>query len=85
MGIEFANALTILARVIALRGPDVAIIDAGLKTMTSEFGMPIVAQPQGWVLDRLAEEHGFLRRQQGSPLTSERPGGVDPVAWMHHD
>lgn len=68
VGVDFSNALTVLARVIALRGSDVAIIDAGLKTMTSEFGMPAVAQPQGWVLDRLAEEHGFLRRQQGPPL-----------------
>jgi D-serine deaminase-like pyridoxal phosphate-dependent protein len=68
VGVEFANALTVLARVIAVRGTDVAITDAGLKTMTSEFGMPVVAQPQGWILDRLAEEHGFLRRQQGAPL-----------------
>lgn len=68
VGVDFACALTVLARVIALRGMDVAIIDAGLKTMTSEFGMPAVAQPQGWMLERLAEEHGFLRCQQGSPL-----------------
>jgi D-serine deaminase-like pyridoxal phosphate-dependent protein len=68
VGIDFANALTVLSRVIALRGPDVSIIDAGLKTMTSEFGMPLVVQPQGWILDRLAEEHGFLICVSGAPL-----------------
>jgi D-serine deaminase-like pyridoxal phosphate-dependent protein len=68
VGVQFAHALSVVARVIALRGTEVAIIDAGLKTMTSEFGMPDVLQPQGWVLDRLAEEHGFLRHLQGTPL-----------------
>jgi len=68
VGLEFDCALTILAKVIAVRGGDLAIIDAGMKAMTSEFGMPDVLQPDGWVLERLAEEHGFLRRSSGSPL-----------------
>ena len=34
VGLPFENALTILSRVVGLRGDDVAITDGGLKTMT---------------------------------------------------
>ncbi|MHB1355305.1 MAG: DSD1 family PLP-dependent enzyme [Anaerolineae bacterium] len=68
VGLDFNCALTILAQVVATRGDDLAIVDAGLKTMTSEFGMPVVIQPEGWELERLAEEHGFLRRKDGKAL-----------------
>ncbi|MHB9033388.1 MAG: DSD1 family PLP-dependent enzyme [Anaerolineae bacterium] len=68
VGLNFECALTVLTKVIAVRGEDLAITDAGLKTMTSEFGMPAVVQPTGWQLERLAEEHGFLRRQDGPAL-----------------
>ncbi|MCE5260006.1 MAG: DSD1 family PLP-dependent enzyme [Chloroflexi bacterium] len=68
VGLNFGCALSVLAKVIARRDDDVAIIDAGMKAMTSEFGMPVVIQPRGWELERLAEEHGFLRRVGGSSL-----------------
>jgi len=68
VGLPFENALTILSRVVGLRGDDVAITDGGLKTMTSEFGMPAVIHPDSWEMERLAEEHGFLRRKGGSAL-----------------
>lgn len=68
IGLDFECALTVLATVIATHGDDLAIIDAGMKSMTSEFGMPAVLEPDGWVLERLAEEHGFLRRIGGTKL-----------------
>ncbi|MBC7236149.1 MAG: DSD1 family PLP-dependent enzyme [Chloroflexi bacterium] len=67
VGADFECALTILARVISVHG-DVAIIDAGMKTMTHEFGLPPVLHPEGWTLVKLSEEHGFLQRQGGEPL-----------------
>ncbi len=67
VGLEFGYALTLLAQVLSVHG-DVAITDAGLKSLSSEFGMPTVLAPQGWELERLAEEHGFLRRQGGEAL-----------------
>lgn len=82
VGIDFACALFVLAQVISTPRPDVAIIDAGLKTVTKDFGLPVLARPEGWRLTRLSEEHGFLERDGGSepPL---RPG--DRVAiWPNH-
>ena len=67
VGSDFELALTLLARVISVRG-DRAIINAGMKAMTHEFGMPTVLHPEGWALAKLSEEHGILERQGGAPL-----------------
>ena len=67
VGIDFAYALTVLSTVISFHG-DHAIIDAGLKTVTRDFGLPLVINPPGWVLADLSEEHGHLERRGGSPL-----------------
>ncbi len=68
VGIDFAYALTVLATVIRVHGDKHAIVDAGLKTMTRDFGMPLVLEPPGWQVTALAEEHGFLERIDGPPL-----------------
>jgi D-serine deaminase-like pyridoxal phosphate-dependent protein len=64
---EFACALTVLATVIHTHG-NVAIIDAGLKCITKDFGMPALAEPDGWKIASLSEEHGKLERVDGSAL-----------------
>ncbi len=69
VGIDFEPALTVIARVISVRGADHAVIDAGMKALTTEFGLPQVIHPQGWALTRLSEEHGILARQGGDPLS----------------
>ncbi len=69
IGLGFEPALTVLAQVISTQAADHAVIDAGIKTMTTEFGLPQVASPTGWEVARLSEEHGILRRQdKGLPL-----------------
>ncbi|MGC8878753.1 MAG: DSD1 family PLP-dependent enzyme [Anaerolineae bacterium] len=68
VGIDFAYALTVLATVIRVHGDKRAIVDAGMKTMTRDFGMPLVLEPPGWKVTALAEEHGFLERLDGPPL-----------------
>jgi D-serine deaminase-like pyridoxal phosphate-dependent protein len=68
VGIDFAYGLTVLATVVSMRGEGRAITDAGLKTMTRDFGMPVVVDPPGWKVTALAEEHGFLERVDGGPL-----------------
>ncbi|HIC89537.1 MAG TPA: DSD1 family PLP-dependent enzyme [Anaerolineae bacterium] len=77
---EFAAALTVLATVVSTPRPDVAIIDAGLKTMTQEFGLPVVARPDGWRLVSLSEEHGKLEREDGPKLHI----GDKVVIWPSH-
>jgi D-serine deaminase-like pyridoxal phosphate-dependent protein len=68
VGVDFGCALFVLAQVISTPRPGVAIIDAGLKSLTRDFGLPVVASPAGWELTRLSEEHGFLQRTDGPVL-----------------
>ncbi|HMK91716.1 MAG TPA: DSD1 family PLP-dependent enzyme, partial [Thermoleophilia bacterium] len=55
----FENALTVLVTVISRPRPDVAVIDAGLKSVTPEFGDPTVLVDGASWLD-FSEEHGEL-------------------------
>jgi D-serine deaminase-like pyridoxal phosphate-dependent protein len=80
VGIDFACALTVLATVISAPGPDRAEIDAGLKTLTRDFGLPAVLAPAGWELVGLAEEHGHLRRRGGPAL---QPGDKVEIVPNH--
>jgi D-serine deaminase-like pyridoxal phosphate-dependent protein len=58
-GADFENALTVLATVISRPRPDRAVIDAGLKAVTPEFGDPTVLVDGARWLD-FSEEHGAL-------------------------
>jgi D-serine deaminase-like pyridoxal phosphate-dependent protein len=58
-GVDFENALTVLATVISRPAPDRAIVDAGLKAITPEFGEPRVLVP-GATFREFHEEHGEL-------------------------
>ena len=80
VGIDFAYGLTVLATVVSVRGPDRAEIDAGLKTLTRDFGLPEVIDPPGWELVGLSEEHGHLRRAGGAPL---KPGDKVEIVPNH--
>ena len=56
----FDCALTVLATVISRPSEDRAITDAGMKTVTKEFGLPEVKNANGAELIQLSEEHGKL-------------------------
>lgn len=64
----FEPAVTIVAQVISVPSEDRAVLDAGLKSATTEFGNPVVRWPEGWRLAHLSEEHGVLRREGGAAL-----------------
>lgn len=74
VGIDFEHALTVVARVISTTRPGRVVIDAGMKTLAPEFGMPLLVRPEGWSMIKLSEEHGFLECDGGEQL---HPG--DPV------
>ena len=76
---EFEVALTVLAQVISVRG-DRAVIDAGLKTMTPEFGTPEICNPDGWTLDHQSEEHSTLTGTGGAAL---KPGDRVEIVPSH--
>ncbi|MCR4401572.1 MAG: DSD1 family PLP-dependent enzyme [Firmicutes bacterium] len=56
----FEPALTLMATVISRPTKDIAIIDAGLKAVTNEFGMPVVKGVRGAEVVKLSEEHGKI-------------------------
>ena len=58
-GADFENALTVLATVISRPRPERGIVDAGLKSITPEFGVPRVLV-EGATYDEFHEEHGAL-------------------------
>jgi D-serine deaminase-like pyridoxal phosphate-dependent protein len=68
VGADFELALSVVARVISVPTPDLAIIDAGHKAMTVEFGLPQLVKPEGWAIATFSEEHAKLRRHGGAPL-----------------
>ncbi|MFQ6077104.1 MAG: hypothetical protein ACE5Z5_13405, partial [Candidatus Bathyarchaeia archaeon] len=45
-----------------------AIVDAGLKAVTQEFGMPLVKGVEGVEVIGLSEEHGKLKLARGVKL-----------------
>ena len=55
----FEPALLVLSSVVSAPERGRAVVDAGLKTMTQEFGLP-VPLAEGARLERLSEEYGIL-------------------------
>lgn len=58
--VDFERALTVLTTVISRPEPDRAVIDAGIKAVTREFGLPQPVGIEGAHLVSLSEEHGVL-------------------------
>jgi D-serine deaminase-like pyridoxal phosphate-dependent protein len=71
IGLPFACALTVLATVISRPAPDRAVLDVGLKGITTEFGLPDVKGLPGATVARLSEEHTILAL---APEVALRPG-----------
>jgi len=72
-------ALTLLATVISRRGAR-AIIDAGMKSLTNEFGPPMIKGTEIKVA-RLSEEHGHLAAGE----SSLEPGSKIEIIPSHND
>jgi D-threonine aldolase len=73
------TALTLLATVISRRG-DRAIIDAGMKSLTNEFGPPM-GKDIAVKVGRLSEEHGQLAAGE----SSLQPGQKIEIVPSHGD
>ena len=57
---EFRPALALLATVVSRVAPGRIILDAGMKAVTREFGLPEVAGLEGVTVRHLSEEHATL-------------------------
>jgi D-serine deaminase-like pyridoxal phosphate-dependent protein len=57
---EFETALTILCSVVSRPTPERIVTDAGMKTITTDHGLPVPVEIPGASIRRLSEEHGLL-------------------------
>lgn len=91
LGLPFETALACRATVISRQGSRM-VLDAGLKALSAEHGMPRPAIPGAFEIIALADEHATARLPRDSALAVGDPvliipGHVDPTvnlhAWLH--
>jgi D-serine deaminase-like pyridoxal phosphate-dependent protein len=80
VGVPFSCALTVLATVISTPRAGVAIADAGMKAVSTEFGLPQVVGIPGATVLGLSEEHTKIALSDGAHL---RPGDRIELLPMH--
>ncbi len=81
LDMDFELALSLLSQVISRPAPGHAIIDAGKKALTEEFGLPKVKGLKGVELVNLSEEHGSLALKD--PSCSLSPGDKIEIIPSH--
>src|SRR5262249_21612572 len=64
VGLPFENAVFCCASLISHRPPDGGVLNAGLKTLSGESGMPLAANGDYFVLS-LSDEHARIRYRDG--------------------
>lgn len=82
-GVEGACALTLLTTVVSRPRPDRVVVDAGMKTLTYEFGLPRFKGRNDLELVSLSEEHGTVRLLDAS--VSLQPGDKLELIPSHGD
>jgi len=86
---EFRHSLFIYATVMSHPMPDRAVVDAGLKALSVDSGLPWVADRPGVVYERASDEHGKLAVGEGAgPLAVGDklkliPGHCDPTVNLY--
>lgn len=84
----FQNSLFVLGGVLSIAQPGKAVIDAGLKSMSMESGLPEIADLPDIRYAGASDEHGTLTTGQGNgPALGDRirviPGHCDPTVNLH--
>ena len=82
-GMDFDCALTLLTTVISRPRPDRVVSDAGMKTLTHEFGLPRFKERADLELLSLSEEHGTVKLQD--PSVALKPGDKLEIIPSHGD
>ena len=86
---DFENALFVLATVMSRPVAERAVVDAGLKALSVDSGMPAVRGRPDLEYQRASDEHGVLLvRDAGAPLrVGDRlwliPGHCDPTINLY--
>lgn len=80
---DFDCALTVLSTVVNRPRPDRATIDAGVKAMSTDFGLPQPMGLPGAELTGLSEEHGHVKVE--GEATNLRVGDLVRIIPSHCD
>ncbi len=85
---RFEHALFVLSTVMSRPAADRAVLDAGLKALSLDSGMPLVWEHPGLRYVRASDEHGVLEVAAGvPPALGERlllvPGHCDPTVNLY--
>lgn len=86
---DFRQSLFVLAGVMSTPAAQRAICDAGLKSMSFDSGLPVVARRPGLVYEKASDEHGVLHVEPGAvpAQLGERvwlvPGHCDPTVNVY--
>jgi 3-hydroxy-D-aspartate aldolase len=86
---EFEHSLFVWTTVMSRPTDDRAVVDAGLKTYSTDSGMPVVCDAPDAVLDRASDEHGriVLKRPTNAFRVGDKirliPGHCDPTVNLH--
>jgi 3-hydroxy-D-aspartate aldolase len=85
---EFENALFLLTTVMSTPAADRAVVDAGLKALSVDSGMPLLAGGDGVSYAGASDEHGSLalggnRRFRLGEKIRLIPGHCDPTVNLH--
>ena len=85
----FEHSLYVLCSVMSVPARDRAIVDAGLKALAFDSGLPEVHAERGLRYAKASDEHGVLvvDPSQASPALGERvwliPGHCDPTVNLY--
>jgi D-serine deaminase-like pyridoxal phosphate-dependent protein len=87
LGLPFENALYCAATVISRRSPESGVFNAGLKSVSAEYGMPKSATP-GIQIVSLSDEHSrFIVKPDSNVAIGDTvlliPGHIDPAINLH--
>lgn len=85
---EFEHSLFVLAGVMSVSGAGWAVVDAGLKSYSTEKGLPVVFGRPDLPVTGVSDEHGKVEFRSGARLElGERvrlvPGHCDPTVNLH--
>ncbi len=85
---RFEHALFVLATVMSQPTTDRAVLDAGLKALSVDSGLPLVWERPGLRYARASDEHGVLEIAAGmAPALGDKlllvPGHCDPTVNLY--
>lgn len=86
---EFRNSLFVWTTIMSHAAPAVAVVDAGIKAVSTDSGMPEIPGLAGAEYSRPADEHGTLHLKPDTPRVKPGdklmliPGHCDPTVNLH--